>query len=378
MAAVMCWTGRTEEEFIKFKVAAHIMVKATTLKLDAYAGPQAQDGAKWTELVADGAKEFPALRVTGQSSFTTRTSPHKASDSSAQRLGKRKAPPNAGKENVDEPTSTNIQQSSSQGRTSAQPPTWPENERISTHVKESGSQRSSGLQGAPSRSFTQSEEKPLAARRNGVSSTTRCEYVEITDFPDTHLDNTVTGPRPAKIQAPSIPRPSEGLVNVLGQHTCSYFHIKKHMRIADDSKYFDIVDCIEGEILSICRKPLKNRTPSRPKRFLNRCMRSSAVDEEIRGLLAYIRAYQPIPGRSASRPARNAPEHTNKLPRHECPRHMYPAADVLPSVSTLLAHYGMEGLPFCSSGFTRMSSSRLQLGCSAFQGMMMRYIIERV
>ncbi|KAJ7694540.1 hypothetical protein B0H17DRAFT_1199069 [Mycena rosella] len=590
MADVMSWK---QEDFVKLK--EHVQAKAAALQLDTYAGPPAQDPAKWRELVADCVKAFPALKDFARrwpvefyytqythwrrlernkrlrSQNAQQPAPTKGPDSSAQRPGKRKGGPDAGKENVDEPriapratqsgsqsnsgaqfprsrpptqrekerlndrtetnidsqrqsgaqaahsgaatqpgkgklserTPTNIQQSSSQHSSASQgtppqPPTRPENERISTHTKESGSQRYSGSQDAPSTSFTQSDGKLLATRRNEFSSTTRREYslssrqmsantsapsssprfpgsssaprhsqptthhaswsacttelrllfkgrddllqafitvgviadhhlrallrlsarqregfldsiapkyltfvekVEIADLLETHLDNTATGLRPAKIQVVSIPRPPEGLVNVLGQHTCSYVHIKKHMRIADDNEYFDIVDYIESEIPRFLEveKPIEEQDDLDVQALLESvCEAWPSMRKYADCWPIFVHVSRFLDARQAGLPGtpRNAPP-----PRHECPRQrMYPAADVPPSVKALLADYGMDELgpaflflgvqtdeKFGSMVASEKARSRflagvppLQLGCSAFQGIMMRYIIERV
>ncbi|KAJ7694556.1 hypothetical protein B0H17DRAFT_1131862 [Mycena rosella] len=476
------------------------MAKATTPKVDTYARPQAP--AKWIrELVADvgsrhGARELADCRcfvvrqgVSGSESLRGSLAPVLTGGDYTQVSD----PPNSLRprgfpspaRNASENMAPRATQSGSQINSGAQlprsrPPTQPEkerlndrrqsgaqaahsgapiqppkdklSERISTHIKESGSQRYSGSQGAPSTSFTQSGGKtgrqtqrslfndassapiplhplpglaspaaaPLPVTRSprntallgrlrilwfstlhssrkdhrtpgifqrarrptqstyhrwcqlrtppscippldgeaardsialkyptfvekGLSARQRqgfldsiapkyltfVEKVEIADLLETHLDNTATGFRPVKIQAVSIPRPPEGLVNVLGQHTCSYVHIKKHMRIADDNEYFDIVDYIESEI----------------PRFLE----VEKLVEEQDDLQVQTVIESPIPGRPASRPTRNAAQRTrtpsSQPPRHECPRQrMYPAADVPPSVAALLADYGIEEL----------------------------------
>ncbi|KAJ7694561.1 hypothetical protein B0H17DRAFT_460769 [Mycena rosella] len=225
------------------------------------------------------------------------------------------------------------------------------------------------------------------------------EKVEIADLLETHLDNTATGPRSAKIQAVSIPRPPEGLVNVLGQHTCSYVHIKKHMRITDDNEYFDIVDCIESEIPRFLEveKPIEEQDDREVQAVVESVCEARPSMRKYADcwpIFVHISRFLDARQVGLSGTPRSAPP-----PRHECPRQrMYPVADVPPSVMTLLADYGIEELgpvflflgvqtdeKFASMVASEKARSRflagvppLQLECSAFQGMMMRYIIERV
>ncbi|KAJ7464361.1 hypothetical protein FB451DRAFT_1561682 [Mycena latifolia] len=228
---------------------------------------------------------------------------------------------------------------------------------------------------------------------------TYLEKVEIADLLDTYIGQNGEGPtsdRPAKVQLAAIPRPSEGLENILSQHTCSHVHVKKHMRMADDDEYFDLVDSIEAEIpryLDVSMS-FEEQTDAQIYALLK------SVCEDRPSLRKYPDYWPVLLHIKRFLRAQEAGQSGTQRspPRHECPRQRgHPAADAPPSVDALLADYGMEELgpaffflgirtdeKFANMIFmSKTAKSQLlaelaPLGCSVFQAMMMRYIVEEI
>ncbi|KAJ7464365.1 hypothetical protein FB451DRAFT_1561686 [Mycena latifolia] len=228
---------------------------------------------------------------------------------------------------------------------------------------------------------------------------TYLDKVEIADFLDTYIEQNrevPTSNRPAKVQLTAIPRPPEEFEKILSQHICSHVHVKKHMRIADDDEYFDLVDSIEAEIpryLDVSMS-FEEQTDAQIYALLKSvCEDRPSLRKypDCWPVLLHIKRFLHAQEAGQSRMQRTPP-------RHECPRQRaHPAADVPPSVAALLADYGMQELgpaflflgiktdeKFANMIFiSKTAKSQLiaelaPLGCSVFQGMMMRYIIEQV
>ncbi|KAJ6592043.1 hypothetical protein DFH09DRAFT_1414883 [Mycena vulgaris] len=75
---------------------------------------------------------------------------------------------------------------------------------------------------------------------------TYVEKIEIADMLETHAGKSCICA--AKVQLTVIPRPPEGLENMLLKYTCTHALVKKQMHIADDEEYFEIVELIEAEL----------------------------------------------------------------------------------------------------------------------------------
>jgi hypothetical protein len=91
-----------------------------------------------------------------------------------------------------------------------------------------------------------------AARRceflDGLASAGKLTYYEkvlILDVLKTHIDNNAdsyeNGECARKVHLTAIPRPPEGLENLMAMHTSRYAHVKRHLKIVDDEEYFEVV-----------------------------------------------------------------------------------------------------------------------------------------
>ncbi|KAJ7304558.1 hypothetical protein DFH08DRAFT_903360 [Mycena albidolilacea] len=251
-------------------------------------------------------------------------------------------------------------------------------------------------------------------RKEFVHSLARMDkitYVEKADildaletFLDTNPDVTSSPERVRKVQLASIPRPPKGVENVLAIHTCKYGYVKRHMQVADDEEYFELVDLVERQIpwYLDASVPIEEQDEEQLDTLI------TMICEEKPGLRKYddlwpvylhIRRFLSARAAGLGRPPRGNSTAPNAPPQHECPQlAKYPTSDVPASITALLEDYEMQelGPAFLSLGFNsdaaftnNLTSQRKKdciieklverfPHCSQFQLLMLRYIVERV
>ncbi|KAF7356137.1 hypothetical protein MVEN_00944300 [Mycena venus] len=236
---------------------------------------------------------------------------------------------------------------------------------------------------------------------------TYVEKIEIMDALETYLEKNpelTWHDLPRKIQLTAIPRPRAGLENLLAFYGCEYTNVKRHMQIIDDDEYFELVDLIDSKTptyldVSI---PFEEQDEDKLDAFvalicddkpsLRRYDDFWPVVLHVRRFLsARAAGLQAVPRELTTAGRSTTPHQCTKLRR-------YPPSDVPPSVSALLADYGMDelGPAFLFLGFASdakfaeiVTSRRTKdtflaglpgrlLECSDFQSMMMRHIVERL
>ncbi|KAF7370147.1 hypothetical protein MSAN_00645000 [Mycena sanguinolenta] len=240
------------------------------------------------------------------------------------------------------------------------------------------------------------------------------EMIQIADALETYLDhnpyfNHSSNPEPArKARLTVIRRPPEGLENILARHTCRYGYLKKHLGVADDAEYFELVDLVERlapRYLDTSRS-FEKQDPEQINALVTAVCKVKpsarkydacwAVKLHIRRFLsARADGLSFTPRENAAVPGDLPP--TPPAHEHKCPGlTLYPASSVPPVIAALLSDFGMEelGPAFVSLGFTSdakfaniVASRRAKenfvdklpaqvLKCSAFQVFMLKNIIE--
>ncbi|KAJ7879310.1 hypothetical protein B0H14DRAFT_3858564 [Mycena olivaceomarginata] len=230
-----------------------------------------------------------------------------------------------------------------------------------------------------------------------VDKITYVEKADILDaletFLDTNPDVTSSPERARKVRLASIRRPPKGVENVLATHTCKYGYVKRHMQVADDEEYFELVDLVERQIpwYLDASVPIEEQDEEQLDTLI------TMICEEKPGLRKYDDLW-PVYLHIRRFPQGNltAP---NAPPQHECPQlAKYPTSDVPASITALLEDYEMQelGPAFLSLGFNSEAAFTNNLTsqrkkdciieklverfphCSQFQLLMLRYIVERV
>ncbi|KAJ7304566.1 hypothetical protein DFH08DRAFT_903371 [Mycena albidolilacea] len=243
-----------------------------------------------------------------------------------------------------------------------------------------------------------------------VDKITYVEKADILDALETFLDtnpDVISSPeRARKVQLASIRRPPKGVENVLAIHTCKYGYVKRHMQVADDEEYFELVDLVERQIpwYLDASVPIEEQDEEQLDTLVTK------ICEEKPGLRkyddfwpVYLHICRFLSARAAGlgrTPRGNINSTAPKAPpQHECPQlAKYPNSEVPASITALLEDYEMQelGPAFLSLGFNsdpvftnNLASQRKKdciienlverfPHCPEFQLLMLRYIVERV
>ncbi|KAJ6614122.1 hypothetical protein B0H10DRAFT_2221590 [Mycena sp. CBHHK59/15] len=307
MLDVMGWT---HAEFDQFK--SYVTSTAKVKGLDTFSGPEAQDPVKWKTLINDCVKKFPALddfETAGlwrcKDKSTPKAAPKKrknradaekenaiqeapeqpptqkpsdnppARDNSSssthatESINERKRGPLSPTPSVMRtssfvartPTSTSRDSETSERRTClfcgfAPPITHAETVELRAFFKEKeGLRRVLEIIGIDTdvyfRAFLRLGAKQRQEFLRSVTVARKFTPVECAIFSemlDDHFDGRKAVRRAEKFQVLDIPRPGEGLLNVLSKHGCRPCHIKKHMRVSDDDEYAYLLKIIEDRI----------------------------------------------------------------------------------------------------------------------------------
>ncbi|KAF8217124.1 hypothetical protein K438DRAFT_1926028 [Mycena galopus ATCC 62051] len=253
--------------------------------------------------------------------------------------------------------------------------------------------------------FSQSRRKGFLSALTSAEKLTWVEKLEIDEALEIYLDkNPDLGSveRPREVRLTAIPRPNEGLENVLAVHTCKHSNVKRHMQIEDDGEYFDLVDLIErwSPLYLDTFSPFEGQDEETLDTLVNLlCEEKPSLRKYDDSWPVYLHVRRFLSARAAGLPCtprQNSPT-TAAPPQHKCPQLLiYPYSSVPPSITALLEDYGMKelGPAFLFLGFssdakfTNVVTSRNRkdhflaelplrvLECSEFQSLMLRYVLE--
>ncbi|KAJ7879306.1 hypothetical protein B0H14DRAFT_2709934 [Mycena olivaceomarginata] len=243
-----------------------------------------------------------------------------------------------------------------------------------------------------------------------VDKITYVEKADILDALETFLDMnpdvTSSPERARKVQLASIRRPPKGVENILAIHTCKYSYVKRHMQVADDEEYFELVDLVERQIpwYLDASVPIEEQDKEQLDTLVTKiCEENPGLRKYDDFWPVYLHICRFLSARAAGL-GRTPRENINSTapkapPQHECPQlAKYPTSDVPASITALLEDYEMQelGPAFLSLGFNsdavftnNLTSQRKKdciienlverfPHCPEFQLLMLRYIVERV